>query len=309
MDIIHSLAWSPNGCWLAACGNSRQIHIWDLNRQVIVKTLMARSSVARSLSWSPDSRLLACGQGDWQEYDQGHVQVWQAADGQVAWTATEPLYGAYSVCFAPNGRWLASGHGSGVTRIWHAVTGQRYITTAVRSDVRNLVNGICFSVDSRYVAYGTCYEDGLYVYGIDGTVKQELVFPKNASWVNFEHVIRFSPDGRWVARGSQAGLVSLWRVDDPLLSIDFAGLAAPTHTIAWSPDGRFIAGGSRLGHVKIWAAASETELITLTHRPLHTIAYSPNGHLLAGGGDDPAIAIWDVNPASDALGQCRQVLV
>jgi WD40 repeat protein len=216
------------------------------------------------------------------------------------------VYGAYSVSFAPNGRWLASGHGSGVTCIWHAQTGRKYITTTVRADARNLINGIGFSADSRYVACGTCYEDGLYIYGLDGEVRQEVVLPRQASWVDFEHSVRFSPDGRWVARGSQAGLVSLWRADDPLLSSDLVGLGATTYAMAWSPDGRFLAGGSRYGQIKIWEVESGAEAATMSQRPIHTLCYSPNGCWLASGGDDPVIRLWNVDPASSTHGQCWQ---
>lgn len=304
MKSIHALAWSPDGCRLASAGNCNQIHIWNLDQNSIINTLQAKTSNVRSLSWSATNQRLACGQGDWKTLGPGHVQVWQAATGQELWAANEDYYGAYSVCFAPNGQWLASGHGSGVTVVWYAETGRKYITTSVRDDIRNLINGICFSADSRYIAYGTCYEDGLYIFGLDGTVLQEVVFPKQESWVDFEHAIVFSPNGEWVARGSQAGHVSLWKVDDPLLTMDFVGHQAATYAIDWSPNGRCLAAGSRLGYIKIWDVKSEQELITVTHRPLHALRYSPDARWLASGGDDSTICIWDADPASATFGQC-----
>ncbi|MFC1975587.1 WD40 repeat domain-containing protein [Chloroflexota bacterium] len=308
MKTNYSIAWSPNGCWLAVSGNSDKIEIWDVGQETIIQTLSANKTGVRSVSWSPDNQLLACGQGDWKEYDAGHVQVWRVTTAEEVWSAQETLYGAYSVCFAPNGQWLASGHGSGVTNIWYAKTGQKYINTSVRDDVRNLINGICFSADSQYVAYGTCYEDGLYIYGLDGSIEQELVFPKQPTWVDFEHVMRFSPDGKWVARGSQAGLVSLWRTDDPLLSTDLVGHETSTYAIDWSPTGEFLAGGSRYGQIKIWDVESGNEVCSMTHRPLHSICYSPDGDLLAGAGDDPAIRIWNVDSDSSMFGECVKVL-
>ena len=308
MERIFSIAWSPNGRWLAAGGDSDRIKIWDVQQATVVHTLSTHKAGVRSVRWSPDSRRLVCGQGNWKELDTGHVQVWHAATAEVVWSSQEAFYGAYTVDFSANGQWIASGHGSGITNIWHAETGQKYINTTVRDDVRNLINGICFSADSRFVACGTCYEDGLYIYGVDGVVHHEIVFPKQPAWVDFEHVIRFSPDGKWVARGSQSGLVSLWRVDDPLLSADLAGHETSTYAIAWSPDGRYLAGGSRYGEIKIWDVETQTVVGTMAHRPLHSIDYSPDGGLLASAGDDSRICIWDVDPKNAAFTNCVKTL-
>ena len=135
-----------------------------------------------------------------------------------------------------------------------------------------------------------------------------MVFPTQDSWVDFEHRVVFSPDGQWVARGSQAGQVSLWRTDEPLLSLDFGGDGSPIYAVDWSPDGKFFAAGSRLGYIKVWDVVNERELVTLTHRPVHTLRYSPNGHFLASGGDDCSIRIWDVNPGNSTFGKCSKVL-
>ncbi len=296
MEYIRAIAWSPNGRWLASAGEANQIQIWDIVQQRIIKTLKTKKYKISSLSWSPDNSYLACGQGHWRDLDQGQIQVWHSTTGESAWQSEETSYGVYSVSFSPNGHWLASGHGSGVTKVWHAASGRRYIKASVRKDVRNLINGINFSYDSRYIACGTCYENGLYVYTIHGQIVHEIIFPAQSSWVDYEHVVCFSPDNKWVARGSQEGQVSLWQREAPLLSVDFLGQGAPTYAIAWSPSGQYLASGSRLGEIIIWAVSSKEIVCTLRQRPIHTLCYSPDGQLLACAGDDPAIRIWQVNP-------------
>jgi WD40 repeat protein len=38
MERIYSIAWSPNGRWLAAGGNNDKIQIWDVGRESILVT-------------------------------------------------------------------------------------------------------------------------------------------------------------------------------------------------------------------------------------------------------------------------------
>ncbi len=307
MKSINSVAWSPNGHWIACSGDEDRVEVWDWRLETVVQSLPAKKKGIRSLSWSPDSRLLACAQGFWQEHDRGHVQVCKVAGGEV-WAAREPFHGAYSVSFDASGEWLVSGHGFGMVNIWHAESGQKYRTIAVGHDITRLINGVCFSPDSKKIAFGSCYEDKLYIYDFDGSNRQEFNHPRSWSWRNFEHSIRFSPNNDWLARGSQNGYVRLWSTRNPASSLDLAGHKLATIAIAWSPEGRFLASGSRDGQIKVWDITRQNELCCMTHRPIHSICYSPDGHFLASAGDDHSIRIWDIDPNSVRFGQCLKIL-
>lgn len=54
------LRWSPNGKYLAASDESRQVvYIWDTTTKTLIETLDGFPDSVTSLSWSSDSRLLA----------------------------------------------------------------------------------------------------------------------------------------------------------------------------------------------------------------------------------------------------------
>lgn len=308
MEGIYALAWSPDGRWLAVAGHDRYIRIWDVNQRAIVKTLTVKHFPVRSLSWSADNSFFACGQGHWKELASDHIQVWRIRDGEPVWNAKEKLFGAYAICFSPNSKWLVSGHGTGVTILWQAQTGKPLIRSTVIEDVRNLINGIDFSPDSQEVVCSTCYENALYIYGIDGVVKNEQFFPPKSSWVDFEHPVRYSPDGQWLARGSQDGRIYLWPTDDLSNSQEINGHRFPIYSISWHPNGRILASGSRFGSIRFWDAATQKELGSIKYRPFHTIAFSPNGRILASGGDEMAPRIWNSDLSSNSFGKCLQVL-
>lgn len=303
-EKIHSLSWSPNGRWIACSDDSDRIKIWEVVEQAVIQTLETSKPGARSVSWSPDSELLACGQGNWRELAQEHVQVWRVATGKKLWWDKEKTRGCYSVRFSPSGRHLVSGHGSGAANVWDVETGNKTLTISIEPDVGNLINGVCFSPDGRYIVIATCYEDLLLICDTNGQVQQELTYEKQPTWVDFEHPLSFCPDSRWVARGSQGGQIYLWQTVDFSLTSSPLQHDAAVYALAWSPGGRFLASGSRDGEIVIWDMPSQSQLCAMIHRPLHTLCYHPLGSLLASGGNDASIYIWDVAPASPRLGQC-----
>jgi len=308
MEGIYALAWSPDGRWLAAGGSGQQILIWNVHQGAAAKILTAPYAPVRSLSWSGDNSLFACGHGHWKALATNHVQVWRVQDGEIAWTAREVLPGAYAVSFSPDNRWLVSGHGNGITMLWQAQTGKPLLRSTVNEDIRNLINGIDFSPNSQQVACGTCYENALYIYGIDGTVKQERFFPAQPSWIDFEHPIRYSPNQRWLARGSQDGRIHLWRTHDLSELQLISDHQAPVYALSWHPNSHILTSGSRFGFIQFWDINTQEECGSIQYRPFHVLAFSPDGRFLASGGDEKRLHIWHSDPKSDSFGQCAQVL-
>jgi hypothetical protein len=59
---VNSLAWSPDGKYLATTGIlTKSVHIWDIGQRKVMRTLMteAPGHVFDTLAYSPDGRLLA----------------------------------------------------------------------------------------------------------------------------------------------------------------------------------------------------------------------------------------------------------
>jgi WD40 repeat protein/MinD-like ATPase involved in chromosome partitioning or flagellar assembly len=110
------------------------------------------------------------------------------------------------------------------------------------------------------------------------------------------NAVTFSPDGLWLALGTQDGCV---RLHDTVLGVCRRLLtehAGAVRSVAFSPDGGTLASGSDDGSVRLWEVASGGALRTLTGhgRGVRSVAFSPDGGTLASGSDDGSVRLWDV---------------
>lgn len=113
--------------------------------------------------------------------------------------------------------------------------------------------------------------------------------------LGFVCALDFSPDGRWLASGTNAGLLMIWEVETGRLVRVLAGHNSLVSCLQWSPDGRRIASGSWDRTVRVWSIESGASLCTLTGHShwVSCLAWSPDGAQIASGGQDHTMRVWD----------------
>src|SRR5690242_21766415 len=95
-DCVLSLAWSPDGSYLASGDTVGVVHIWRVPTWRPVLTYGGHKRFVRSEAWSLDGRLIASG-GD---YGDSTVQVWEAQTGKLRFVHAEQ-YRIFSICWSP----------------------------------------------------------------------------------------------------------------------------------------------------------------------------------------------------------------
>jgi tetratricopeptide (TPR) repeat protein len=235
----------------------------------------------RSVSFSPDGRLLAAG------FLNGGIKLFQVYTGQKTSNLDGHAASVNSVAFSPNSRLLASGSRDKTIKLWNVDSGGE-IQTLRGHDGE--VRSVAFSPDGNWLVSGSHDHTVRIWRAVTGREVQVLGEHKH-------HVtaVVFSPNGRWLASSSLDKTIKLWDVTTGRAVRTLRGHTKGVESLAFSPDGRLIASGGADRQIKIWNIDGR-ELQTLGGLPndVTSVAFSPDGNLLAAGSLGRTIKVWRV---------------
>jgi WD40 repeat protein len=293
---VRGLAYSPDGRWLASCGDDRTVRVWDPRDGTAVATLRHTANAA-SVAFFPDGRSVASVSAF------GTVRVWELPAGREVRSFTGPFVGPARPGFSPDGSRLAfagraaAGDGSGDVLVYDALTGRRQFRCSGHAAT---VRSAAFSPDGRLLA--SAGDDNSVRLWDAATGKEVRRFRTRNRW-NTGAV--FSPDGRLVAAAGYEDAVEVWEVgrdQDPVVlrgHLPFGpplGLHADSGRLALlTPRNLGITvcdarTGDKAVRLEGWGAPA-SDVFTVS--PL--VAFSPDGKTLAGGLSDGTVRVWEAD--------------
>ena len=114
-DTITSLAYSPDGKFLASASEDRTIKIWDAASGQNIATYTGHTESITSITYSPNGKFLASASND------KSIKIWDTFSGQNVSTYTGHEGKVTSIAYSPNGKFLASASEDKSIKIWDAL--------------------------------------------------------------------------------------------------------------------------------------------------------------------------------------------
>jgi WD40 repeat protein/predicted amidohydrolase/energy-coupling factor transporter ATP-binding protein EcfA2 len=278
---VWSVAWSPNGRYLASGGDGGSILVWDSISGREMARLSGSTGGVWAVTWSPDGRQLA------SAGDDASVSIWDAASGRLLARLLGHEEVLRSVAWSPDGSSLASGGFDQAILVWDAASG------AVRARLtrhEGRVWSVAWSPCGNWLASADCDQDLVEVWDTRTSVRVR-------SWRTESHgmhTVTWSPDGHTVACGGDDGSVILWDVASGQMRSRLHGHQGMVWSVAWNPDGSRLASSGNDGSVRLWDVASGQEQIYLLRHEdgVRSVAWSPEGSRLASGAEDGSLRVW-----------------
>ena len=240
-DNVRSLAWSPNGIWLASGGFGR-IVLWDTRTLKPLRELTALDGRVTALGFTPDSLgvVSAAGRGG----QPSTICTWSVGDGhsRVCWSAHDDT--VFDLAVSSDGKLLVTGGADKVARLWKLPLGD-----AVRAFEGHAAHvlAVAFKDDGTLIATGSAdkyvkvwkVEDGeqtMSIAGHRGSVTD--LFWRRGS----DQFVSASEDGA-ARRGST-------QKSQPLKELTCDGDVL--YSVAVTPDGKQVFGGAHDGSIYVW---------------------------------------------------------
>jgi WD40 repeat protein len=306
---VISIAFSPDGQWLAAGEANSLIHIWEIASCRKTMTLQKHSGWVWSVIFIPhpdDPRRLILVSAS----DDPQIKFWDLQTGNCLRTLVGHTHSVNSLALSPNGHYLASSSQDSTIRLWDLQ--QLDQPPMVLQGHSYRIWSVVFSPDGQTLASGA--EDRtIKLWDVTtGTCHQTV--SAHTDWVRS---LAFSPDGRYLASGSNDRTIRIWQIDsserveservkltEPCLK-SLPGHSEVIKSLRYSPDGQILASGSHDQTAKLWNVATGQCLKTLqghTHL-IWSVMFHPDGTLIVTGSNDQTIRLWNVQ-----TGQCIKTL-
>lgn len=272
---IRDLSFNHDGTQLfSSVEGYGPIELWDVDSGRHIRSF---DEYGETYSTSHDGELLAT-------TSQDSLHIWQVPDGTLLQTISGTTE-FRDVAVSRDGSLIIAGDRNGYIEFRRLTDGK--VLCQIRAHRADAVSVSLNSDDSQLASIG--YDGDVRIWRIkDGSAISTL--PS----ANAHYIAVFSPDGKYLATGSQGNILTLWRMDDNSLLYQLTtGESDRVNSIAFSPKADFMAAAGYT-QIYIWRIADGQLIMTLPADIVSSVTFSPNGKFLAAN-SSRGVSLWGLD--------------
>ncbi len=279
------------------------LEVRDMDGKPVWNVPLGWKAVYPAVAFSPDGSLIVTGMDD------GTVQMWDAATGDLIETLGEHQYAVRVVAFSPDGSLVASGGSDNRVLLWRVSTGVRIPTcffwdplnkSKCRDQNKTDVRDLAFSPDGRYLAVSANVVvvlstssgqeiDRFYDQAGDTSDLGEVAFSSDGK--------TFAASGNWFNTENQRWRkrVLVWTFPTPINQARKIPLTDALEDLVFSADGKLVLGSYKdKGQLLIFDVEERESVGVIDLGPVTLLSYSPDVRLFAILSTRRTVSIWGV---------------
>ena len=295
---VYSVAYSPNGKFLASASKDGTVNIWDATTLTVLETLVVVQNIslyngygAFAVAYSPDGTSLAVVGAD------GRLTVWNTSTWELLYQAASHRGQVRAVAYSHDGKYIATGGDDGIARIWDALTGKKVYDLGGSAGNRSGIETVIFSLNDFTLFTGGNNDKNIYAWNVAvGQLAYELKDPGDNGG-NTVNGLAISPDGRRLASSGSDRLIRIWNLDIKNIVMQIPGHVDWVYGLAFSPDGKTLISASADRTIRLWDTQYGRSQMILTgpSNQVFGVAVSPDGRYLASASADTYVRLWDIS--------------